>query len=82
MSAEDEVRSIVYKCVADTFTFPIDQLNDSMNAGDIGGWDSISTSYLIMNLEESFDVEFPVDQLIECENLGSMISLIANIRHG
>jgi len=82
MSNRDEVRSVVYKCVAETFTFPIDELNDSMNAADIGGWDSISTSYLLLNLEEAFDAEFPVDQLIECENLGSMTDLITKTLHG
>lgn len=82
MSTREDVRTKVYECVAETFDFPVADLYEGMNAGDIGGWDSISTSYLILNLEEGFDAEFPVEDLIECENLGAMIDLIRKTVHG
>ncbi|MFK4874888.1 acyl carrier protein [Novosphingobium sp. ZW T3_23] len=82
MSTREDVRTTVYECVAETFNFPTEDLSEGMNAGDIGGWDSISTSYLILNMEEKFNVDFPVDELIECENLGAMIDLVLKTIHG
>lgn len=81
MSAREDIRAAVYECVAETFNFPIGDLNEEMNAGDIGGWDSISTSYLILNLEEKFDADISVDDLIACDNLGQMIDLIVKTVH-
>lgn len=79
MITREDVRNKVLESVAETFNFPLQELNEQMNAGDIGGWDSISTSYLILDIEEKFETEFPVDELISTENLGSMIDFIHKI---
>ena len=60
MYSRDEIRRVVFESVSQTFDFPIADIREDMNAGDVSGWDSISTSYLIMEIEERFDREFSI----------------------
>lgn len=76
MTSRDEIQAIVYACVAETFDFPEGDLKAEMNAGDIQGWDSISTSYLMLAIEERMDRELPIESIMEADNLGEMIDLI------
>ncbi|SMD09076.1 acyl carrier protein [Novosphingobium sp. B1] len=76
MYSRDEIRRIVFESVSQTFDFPIADIREDMNAGDVSGWDSISTSYLIMDIEERFDREFSVEEVLETENIGQMIDYI------
>lgn len=76
MSTHKDVRQTVFECVAETFDIPVENLNESMSARDIDGWDSISTSYLVLNIEEKFDIELDVDRLLSSENLGELIEYL------
>lgn len=76
MTSRNDVQAIVYACVAETFNFPEADLRPEMNAGDIEGWDSISTSYLLLAIEERMDRELIIERIIEAENLGEMIDFI------
>lgn len=69
----DQIRDTVFASVSETFEFPLDEIREDMTAGDIGGWDSISTSYLIMDIEEKFDREFNIEEILNTENIGEMI---------
>jgi len=73
MMTRDQVRDKVFESVAETFDFPLEDIREDMTAGDIGGWDSISTSYLILDIEEKFEKEFVVDDILNSENIGQMI---------
>jgi acyl carrier protein len=77
MNDRDNLKALVFASVAATFGFPEDKLEEGMNAGDIEGWDSISTSYLLLDIEERLGRELDIEQVLEASNLGEMIDLIA-----
>jgi acyl carrier protein len=45
-------------------------------SADIDGWDSLSYSILIMNVEEAFSIELPVERIYDLENVGALLALI------
>jgi acyl carrier protein len=76
MKTRQAVRQAVFDCVAETFEFQVENLTEAMSAGDIEGWDSISTSYVVLNIEEKFDIELDVDRLLASESLGELIDYL------
>ena len=52
------------------------ELNESITAKDVDGWESI-THLLIMNdIEKSFDIKFKLMDLMSMENIGDLIKTI------
>ncbi len=51
-------------------------VGDTTTSADVEGWDSLSYSILIMNVEEAFGVELPVERIYELENVGALGDLI------
>jgi acyl carrier protein len=45
-------------------------------AGDVPGWDSLSHALLIMNTEEEFGVQLPLDAVYELNDVGELVDLI------
>ncbi|MGJ3649169.1 phosphopantetheine-binding protein [Sphingomonas sp. GlSt437] len=76
MSDADALRLSVYRCIAETFNISPESLRDDMSATDIQGWDSISTSYLLLNLEEALERELDIEKILETRNIGDMIRVI------
>ena len=72
----DEVKHIVFTSVASTFGAPKDALNEGMDASDVDGWDSVSTSHLLLDIEERIGCELDITAILEAENLGQMIDVI------
>lgn len=46
------------------------------SSADIEGWDSLSHSLLIMNVEEEFGVDLPFDRVYELQNVGELVDLL------
>jgi acyl carrier protein len=74
--SRDEVKEIVFTSVATTFDAPKDTLEEGMDASDVNGWDSVSTSHLLLEIEERIGCELDVMAILEAENLGQMTDII------
>jgi acyl carrier protein len=48
----------------------------STTSADIAGWDSLSHSILIMNVEEEFGLDLPLDAVFELDDLGDLADLV------
>jgi acyl carrier protein len=48
-------------------------------AMDIRGWDSLSHTMVLMQLEEGFGVQLPMDRVLRLGNVGEMVDLIAEL---
>ena len=53
-------------------------LNDGMSAEDIDEWDSLSHIRLVVAVEEVFALRFDSSEVVELENVGQFVSLIAS----
>jgi acyl carrier protein len=76
MITRDEVRDVVFTSVATTFGVPKDKLEEGMSANDVEGWDSVSTSHLLLDIEERTGCELDIAAILEAESLGQMIDII------
>lgn len=77
MPTRDEIRQVVLESVSSTFGVAIDDLEETMDSSDVVGWDSISTSHLILEVEERLNRELDLARILEARNLGEMIDLIS-----
>lgn len=74
--AQDVMRRIE-KTMRRVFSVPADfELRRSTMSNDIAGWDSLSHAILIMNVEEEFGIDLPLDQIYALDNVGELADLI------
>ena len=66
---------------ADVLDVPVDQLDADSSPDVVESWDSIAHLYLVMALEQEFDVEFDPDDIVEllsvrltAENINRLIN--------
>lgn len=77
MTSRDAVRTIIFESVAKVFGVSKDSLHEGMSALDVDGWDSVSTSHLLLEIEERLGRELDLETTLEAENLGEMIDVIS-----
>ena len=54
------------------------ELNDTLTAKDISGWDSFNHVNLIINIEEEFNVRFSNSEVGDLQNVGNLKTLLAS----
>lgn len=55
------------------------EITRTTRAMDIRGWDSLSHTMVLMQLEEGFGVQLPMDRVLRLGNVGEMVDLIAEL---
>lgn len=79
-TAHDEVFDRLSKVVSDTFRVPPSvPITPATTSADIDGWDSLSHTMLIMNVEEAFGIDLPLEEIIELENLGALAEVVRKV---
>jgi acyl carrier protein len=51
-------------------------LSDEMTANDVEGWDSLTHSLLINQVQKEFEVKFKLREVISLKNVGELFNLI------
>ena len=51
-------------------------ISEQTCSDDIDGWDSLRHINLISMLEQEFQIEFDIDEIVVMENVGDMIRII------
>ncbi|HUZ50379.1 MAG TPA: acyl carrier protein [Candidatus Dormibacteraeota bacterium] len=63
--------------VAATFhVSPEEIITSETTSTDVDGWDSLSHSILLMNVEEAFGIELPFEAAYELANVGELGDLV------
>lgn len=62
-----------------TFNCPPEAIQEDTVAADIAGWDSLSHSIFIMNVEGEFDVEFDLALVPTFSSVGDMVTSILEL---
>ncbi len=65
-----------------TFRQPGLEIARETTAMDVDGWDSLSHTMLILQVEKSFGVRLPADRVHELEDVGELADLIVQARGG
>ena len=63
----------VFRDVFDDETISV---NEEMSSKDIDGWDSLIHITLIAEIEDAFDIKFPMKKVISMKNVGEMVDFI------
>lgn len=71
-----EKLTVICRDVFDDDTLTI---TESMTSDDVAGWDSLTHLSLINQLEEMYEVAFTLDEVMECKNLGEILTVL--MRH-
>ena len=72
--------SSFYEIVSKVFQIDAGEINDSLKYQEIQYWDSINHLQLVSELENEFDVEFEMDEIIAMETIGKIKELLG--KHG
>lgn len=75
----ERVRSIMLETFPQSIDVPISRETTS---SDVEGWDSLTHSMLIMNVEEAFGLDLPLDRTYELKDLGELADLVYSCQNG
>lgn len=48
----------------------------------VRGWDSLSHTMLLMQLEDGFGVRFPMERVLRLSSVGDLVDLLTELRSG
>ena len=71
----DAVFDTIARAVARTFHCDAATVRQETEASDINGWDSLSHVFLVMAIEDELRIKLPLDELMECANVGELAAL-------
>jgi len=55
-------------------------ISRTTRAMDVRGWDSLSHTMILMNLEDGFGVQLPMDRVLRLGTVGDLVDLIAELK--
>lgn len=73
-----DIHSIVKKVFIDVLENDNFELLDTSKIGDIDGWESSTHMMIISEIEDEFNIEFELDELLAMKNVGDLVSCIKN----
>lgn len=71
----DTVFQAIAAVVASTFGCDAALVQPDTDSSDIGGWDSLSHVYLIMNVEEKLGIRMPLEETLTCGSVGELAQI-------
>ena len=72
----------VAEAIRQTFRRPNAVISRETTALDIDGWDSLSHTGLMLDLEERFGMEFPPERMFDLADVGELVDLIQAVKSG
>ena len=77
----DEILQRLVTVIAKTFRPDSSTaIGPATTSTDILGWNSLSHTILIMNVEEAFGIELPFDEIAGLANVGDLAALVRRVR--
>jgi alcohol dehydrogenase class IV len=77
-----ETKQKVYKAVSELFSVEESQLQDSYGPGDLEAWDSLGQIQLITKIEQLFDLQFSVDDVMSINNISDIVMILTKKQGG
>jgi acyl carrier protein len=75
----DAVRARISELLGQILKRDLGPLADSVRAEEVAGWDSLAHMRLLVALEEAYDIQFGVSELVAPADVGELISLIQGL---
>lgn len=71
----------ILEIISEVLAVPVEKLNEELSIGDIPQWNSMAQMGMIATLEERLGIEFPIDDLFELTNIGSIIAEVEKVKN-
>ena len=71
----------INEIIADTLGIDIERITDDLAAGDIEEWDSVGNLTIISTIEEELEVDIPIEDLYELNNIKAIVEEIIKLKN-
>ena len=71
----------IKEIIADTLGIDIERITDDLAAGDIEEWDSVGNLTIISTIEEELEVDIPIEDLYELNNIKAIAEEIIKLKN-
>lgn len=71
----------IKEIIADTLSIDIERITDDLAAGDIEEWDSVGNLTIISTIEEELEVDIPIEDLYELNNIKAIVEEIIKLKN-
>ena len=71
----------IKEIIADTLGIDIERITDDLAAGDIEEWDSVGNLTIISTIEEELEVDIPIGDLYELNNIKAIVEEIIKLKN-
>ena len=71
----------IKEIIADTLGIDIERITDDLAAGDIEEWDSVGNLTIISTIEEELEVDIPIADLYELNNIKAIVEEIIKLKN-
>jgi acyl carrier protein len=72
------IASDIFELIKSTFPNSTVKIDKKTTANDVDEWDSLGHIMLIQAIEEKFNIEFDLDELLDLNNVGDIIQITKN----
>lgn len=77
---KDEILAQVGDIIRDTFRQKDVEITRETTALDVDGWDSLSHTMLLLDVETHFGVRLPAEKVYDLADVGELVDLIADTK--
>ena len=71
----------IKEIIADTLGIDIERITDDLAAGDIEEWDSVGNLTIISTIEEELEVDIPIEDLYELNDIKAIVEEIIKLKN-
>ena len=71
----------IKEIIADTLGIDIERITDDLAARDIEEWDSVGNLTIISTIEEELEVDIPIEDLYELNNIKAIVEEIIKLKN-
>ena len=71
----------IKEIIADTLGIDIERITDDLAAGDIEEWDSVGNLTIISTIEEELEVDIPIEDHYELNNIKAIVEEIIKLKN-
>lgn len=71
----------IKEIIADTLGIDIERITDDLAASDIEEWDSVGNLTIISTIEEELEVDIPIEDLYELNNIKAIVEEIIKLKN-
>jgi acyl carrier protein len=75
----DEILYKVGETIRDVVQCGPVEISRTTQAMDVRGWDSLSQTIILLNIEDSFNIKIPMERALCLSNVGDLVDLIAEL---